>query len=166
MVVDYLKKTVGRHNSYAYQFIFCEFLNLVNIICQMYFMDQFFNGHFRTYGSELLTVSNMEADKRVDPMAKIFPKLSKCTFHRYGPSGTIVNHDGINLAAGEGATHSLDLCFRFVHSPSQHHQREDLCLPLVLVHDPHRVDLHLLLLQNRHHRLKVGRCPAHFIEQC
>ena len=111
MVVDFLKKTIGKHNSYAYQFIFCEFLNLVNIIFQMYFMDNFFNGHFRTYGSELLRISNMEAEKRVDPMvykpksknafdkscslqAKIFPKLSKCTFHRYGPSGTIVNHDG------------------------------------------------------------------------
>ena len=95
MVVEYLKKTIGKHNSYAYQFIFCEFLNLVNIFAQMFFMDNFFNGHFRTYGSELLTISNLEMEKRVDPMAKIFPKLSKCTFHRYGPSGTIVNHDGL-----------------------------------------------------------------------
>ena len=97
MVVEYLKKTIGKHNSYAGQFIFCEFLNLVNIISQMAFMDHFFNGHFRTYGSDLLRISNMEMDKRVDPMAKIFPKLSKCTFHRYGPSGTIVNHDGRSL---------------------------------------------------------------------
>ena len=43
MVVEYLKKTVGKHNSYAYQFIFCEFLNLVNIFSQMFFMDNFFN---------------------------------------------------------------------------------------------------------------------------
>ena len=28
-------------------------------------------------------------------MAKVFPKVSKCTFHRYGPSGTIGNHDGL-----------------------------------------------------------------------
>ena len=33
--------------------------------------------------------------ERVDPMAKVFPKVSKCTFHKYGPSGTIVNHDGL-----------------------------------------------------------------------
>ena len=94
MVVRYILRNVGTHNFYAAQFIICEFLNLVNIIAQMFFMDQFFNGHFTTYGAEILTISNTEMEKRVDPMAKIFPKLSKCTFHRYGPSGTIVNHDG------------------------------------------------------------------------
>ena len=33
--------------------------------------------------------------ERIDPMAKVFPKVSKCTFHKYGPSGTIARHDGL-----------------------------------------------------------------------
>ena len=47
--------------------------------------------------------------------------------------------------------------YRIVHSSSQYNQREDLRLPLVLVHGPHWLDLHLLLLQDRDHRVKVRR---------
>jgi hypothetical protein len=28
-------------------------------------------------------------------MSKIFPKVTKCTFHLYGPSGSIQNKDGL-----------------------------------------------------------------------
>merc|ERR1711868_205973 len=64
-------------------------------IGQMYLMDVFFNGYFTTYGSEVLTISNTAPEKRSDPMAKVFPKMSKCTFHKYGPSGSIINVDGL-----------------------------------------------------------------------
>merc|ERR1712111_175792 len=30
-----------------------------------------------------------------DPMARIFPKVTKCTFHKYGPSGTVQTLDGL-----------------------------------------------------------------------
>ena len=26
-------------------------------------------------------------------MSKVFPRVTKCTFQKYGPSGTIQNHD-------------------------------------------------------------------------
>jgi len=32
-------------------------------------------------------------DDRVDPMARVFPRVTKCTFHKYGPSGQIQRHD-------------------------------------------------------------------------
>ena len=28
-------------------------------------------------------------------MAVVFPKVTKCTFHKYGPSGSIQTHDGL-----------------------------------------------------------------------
>jgi len=95
VIVNYILRNIRTHNLYVYKFIFCEFLNLINIIGQMYLMDAFFGGQFTTYGSEVLTVTNQDMEKRVDPMAKVFPKVTKCTFHRYGPSGTIQNHDGL-----------------------------------------------------------------------
>eukprot|EP00092_Neocalanus_flemingeri_P035835 GFUD01039015.1.p1 GENE.GFUD01039015.1~~GFUD01039015.1.p1 ORF type:complete len:398 (-),score=70.77 GFUD01039015.1:273-1466(-) len=95
VIVNYVLRNIRTHNLYVYKFIFCEFLNLVNIIGQMYLMDAFFGGQFTTYGSEVLSVTGMDMEKRVDPMAKVFPKMSKCTFHKYGPSGTIQNHDGL-----------------------------------------------------------------------
>ena len=30
-----------------------------------------------------------------DPFHLIFPKMTKCTLEMYGPSGTIVNYDGL-----------------------------------------------------------------------
>ena len=43
----------SRHNWYAAKFFFCECLNLVNVVGQIYFMDLFLGGEFTTYGSEV-----------------------------------------------------------------------------------------------------------------
>ena len=93
------------HNLYVYKFIFCEFLNLINIIGQMYLMDVFFGGQFTTsaiYGSEVLSVTSMDMDMyRMDmdmdsmDMEKRVDMASKCTFHKYGTAGTIQNYDGL-----------------------------------------------------------------------
>lgn len=40
---------------------------------------------------------NNNLQNEIDPMAFVFPKLTKCTFHLYGPSGTIQNYDGLCL---------------------------------------------------------------------
>ena len=31
----------------------------------------------------------LDDEERIDPMARIFPKITKCTFHNFGASGTI-----------------------------------------------------------------------------
>ena len=95
IIVNYILKNIRTHNLYVFKFIFCEFLNLVNIIGQMYLMNSFLGGQFTTYGIEVLSMTNLDMEKRFDPMAKIFPKMSKCIFQQYGPSGTIMKHDGL-----------------------------------------------------------------------
>jgi len=95
IIASYVLRNLRTHNLYVYKFIFCELLNLVNIIGQMFLMDAFFGGQFTTYGWDVVTLSGMDMEDRIDPMAKVFPKMSKCTFHKYGPSGTIINHDGL-----------------------------------------------------------------------
>merc|ERR1712226_1635455 len=82
----------SRHNWYAAKFFFCECLNLVG---QIYFMDLFLGGGFTTYGSEVWGMMQQDFEERTDPMARVFPKMAKCTFHKYGPSGTIQKHDGL-----------------------------------------------------------------------
>jgi len=32
-------------------------------------------------------------------MNRVFPKVTKCTFHAYGPSGTVERHDGLCVLA-------------------------------------------------------------------
>ena len=37
----------------------------------------------------------MEPEDRIDPMSRIFPKMTKCIFHKYGGSGTIQRFDAL-----------------------------------------------------------------------
>merc|ERR1712004_706403 len=55
----------------------------------------FLDGEFTTYGSEVLAMTEMENDERTDPMARLFPKITKCTFHKFGASGSVQKFDGI-----------------------------------------------------------------------
>ena len=34
-------------------------------------------------------MTEKEPEDREDPMARVFPKVTKCTFHKFGPSGTV-----------------------------------------------------------------------------
>jgi len=83
------------HRHYFLKFAFCEFLNFLNVLCQIFFLDLFLGGVFTTYGSEVLAMSQEDPENRHDPLNSVFPKVAKCTFSKYGPSGTIENHDGL-----------------------------------------------------------------------
>lgn len=98
-IVNYFTGNIRTHNPYVMKFIFCEFLNLINITVQVYFMNVFLGYQFTTYGTDVLRVSELPIEERVDPMAKVFPKVTKCTFHLFGPSGTIENKDGLCVLA-------------------------------------------------------------------
>lgn len=37
--------------------------------------------------------SSFQPEGRVDPMSRVFPRMTKCTFEKFGPSGTIQRHD-------------------------------------------------------------------------
>ena len=77
------------------KFYFCELLNLVNVFLQIYFTDVFLGYQFTKYGREVFAVSEEDLNNRVDPMHKVFPKVAKCTFNKYGPSGSIQTHDAL-----------------------------------------------------------------------
>lgn len=56
----------------------------------MFLMNKFFDGEFWTFGFDV--ISHMEADQedRMDPMIYIFPRMTKCTFYKYGVSGEVI----------------------------------------------------------------------------
>jgi len=95
MIVKYFRDNRGQHTFYCLRFIMCEFLNFANVIGQMFLMDKFLGYEFSTYGLSVLGYSEMNANERPDPMAVVFPKVSKCSFHKYGPSGTPERLDGL-----------------------------------------------------------------------
>jgi hypothetical protein len=95
LLVSYFCHNLHSHNYYAFKYFLCELLNFANVVGQIYFMDMFLGGEFTTYGSDVVRFQDLEPEERVDPMAKVFPKVTKCTFHTYGASGTVQNHDGL-----------------------------------------------------------------------
>lgn len=94
-VIEYWEANVHSHASYARWFFGCELWNLFNVFGQIYFVNAFLGGEFTTYGYDVFRLSDVVPSKRVDPMAFIFPKVAKCSFYKYGSSGTIETHDGI-----------------------------------------------------------------------
>ncbi|XP_011633530.1 innexin inx3 [Pogonomyrmex barbatus] len=98
-LVQYLIETLHMHNSYAAGYFFCELLNFVNVIGNIFFVDTFLGGAFLTYGTEVLKFSNMNQEQRTDPMIAVFPRVTKCTFHKFGASGTIQKLDALCVLA-------------------------------------------------------------------
>ena len=41
------------------------------------------------YLFQVLSLAMLDDEERDDPMARIFPKVTKCTFHNFGVSGTV-----------------------------------------------------------------------------
>lgn len=88
-LVEYLYLNRGKHTAYAFRFFLCEVLNVVHVILQMVFINWFLGGRFWRFGIDVM------AGTKPDPMVKIFPRLTKCMFSKYGPSGDVQKHDNL-----------------------------------------------------------------------
>ena len=62
---------------------------------QMFLMDRFFEGSFFTFGLEVIAFAERDQEDRLDPMIYIFPRMTKCTFHKFGASGEVEKHDAL-----------------------------------------------------------------------
>jgi len=94
-LIGYFTDRRNNNEWYAARFFLCEVLNLINVIGQIFFMDFFLGGEFSTYGSDLVNVSEQPSAERHDPMSHVFPKVTKCIFHKYGPGGSVMTIDGL-----------------------------------------------------------------------
>ena len=61
----------------------------------MYFLNVFLGGVFLTYGTEVIAWADANPEDRTDPLIEVFPRLTKCTFHKFGTSGNIEKHDAL-----------------------------------------------------------------------
>lgn len=95
VLVNHIHETRYKNKSYANKYIFCEVLNVIHVLIQMKCTDMFLGGEFTTYGLRVFDLIDQDPLARVDPMAKIFPKMTKCTFQRFGPSGSIQRYDNL-----------------------------------------------------------------------
>jgi len=61
----------------------------------MYLMNRFFDGEFFSYGTNIMKLSDVPQEQRMDPMVYVFPRVTKFTFHKYGASGSLQKHDSL-----------------------------------------------------------------------
>lgn len=99
LIIDYIVNSVHQHQHdwYASKYFLCELVAFINVVGQMFLMDKFFDGEFLNFGLEVLKFSEMDQKDRTDPMVRIFPRMTKCRFHKYGQSGNIERHDALCL---------------------------------------------------------------------
>ena len=60
-------------------------------------MDRFFDGAFLTFGLEVIAFAEQDQEDRLDPLIYVFPRMTKCTFHKFGTSGEVEKHDALCL---------------------------------------------------------------------
>lgn len=80
------------NRNWASVLIGCEVLNLLNVVFQLKLMDRFLGGQFYSYGLHAFDDDGSSFDR-------VFPKMTKCDFHKFGPSGTIQTHDAMCVMA-------------------------------------------------------------------
>ncbi|KAH9379809.1 hypothetical protein HPB48_000836 [Haemaphysalis longicornis] len=86
LLVEYLLISLNSHNAFYYGYVTAEVCNFVNVVGQMFLMDNFPR-------RRVLLFTQWDSSVRYDPMIKVFPRLTKCTFHMFGPSGDVQRYD-------------------------------------------------------------------------
>ncbi|XP_011500404.1 PREDICTED: innexin inx7 [Ceratosolen solmsi marchali] len=84
------------NRPWAYYLSFCEVMNFLNVLTQMYITNKFLGGAFLYLGHN---VAGTDFNAQMDILDEVFPKVTKCTFHKYGPSGGIQKHDALCVMA-------------------------------------------------------------------
>lgn len=74
-----------------------EVTNLLHVMFQIWIINKFLNGNFIALGPRIMAFKNW--DDIADPLETVFPKVTKCIFHKYGPSGSIQQHDALCVMA-------------------------------------------------------------------
>jgi len=83
----YFQSILHHNNGYFAQFLFCQVLNLLIDIGNIYMTDYFLKGRFMKYGSQVikyLTYSPLSRVEMPNPMCTVFPTVTSCTFHSVG----------------------------------------------------------------------------------
>merc|ERR1719318_773867 len=90
-----LKRHPSRNRNYALKFFILEILNLFNVLSQIFVIDKFLGGKFLNYGVEMLGSWENFNNHDYDPMAYVFPKVTKCVFKTHSINADITPHDAL-----------------------------------------------------------------------
>ena len=84
-------------NNYYTVFLCAEILCFVHLVIEIWFVNILLSGQFLRLGMDWLHYSHDDQPAEYDPLIRIFPRMTKCLFHKYGYSGSIEKHDALCL---------------------------------------------------------------------
>ncbi|KAG0712606.1 Innexin inx2 [Chionoecetes opilio] len=93
--VQFFGSSLNTHRTYAINFLLCECAAFAISVGNLFFTNTFLGGEFFQFGPAALKYLNSDATDPSNPLNQIFPKVAKCTWHKFGPSGTIQVHDSM-----------------------------------------------------------------------
>ncbi|XP_070506516.1 innexin inx7 [Chironomus tepperi] len=85
---------INRH--WASKMITCEIMNFLNCCLQIYLTHVFLGRQFFRLGIDFM---HDDFTGAMDTLDIVFPKVTKCHFHKYGASGSIQKHDALCVMA-------------------------------------------------------------------
>ncbi|KAI2806702.1 hypothetical protein RDWZM_006421 [Blomia tropicalis] len=100
----YMNHSFGSNGFYMRSYLMCEGLAIINIVVQMFLLNEMFWGRWLSYGWNILDLyktlnSTIDSSETilddVNPMTLLFPKKTKCFYKRFGPSGSPDNIDAL-----------------------------------------------------------------------
>ena len=87
------------NRAYFAKYFICNYiLNAVILGFIWWCMNSLLDGKFMTYGNDFFNFYSSTENERktkINPMERVFPKMTKCTFYKFGLSGTIVFNDAL-----------------------------------------------------------------------
>lgn len=82
--------------AWGYKLMICEVLNVFNVLLQIYITNKFLGGKFYDLGIHFI---KEDFKGEMDVLDTVFPKMTKCNFYKYGPSGSIQKFDTLCVMA-------------------------------------------------------------------
>ncbi|KAL7647303.1 UNVERIFIED_CONTAM: hypothetical protein RMT77_000898 [Armadillidium vulgare] len=92
---NYVTRTMKQHSRYAISFLFVEIFGVFIAILNLFLTNAFLGGEFFSFGPAAVKYLQSPAYDFNNPLNEVFPKVGKCTWYKYGPTGTIQVHDAM-----------------------------------------------------------------------
>lgn len=94
--IRWMMRRLQLNHSWSIYLLISECLNLGNLLLQIYLTNRFLGGEFYGLGPKVYRERWLD---QMDVLDVIFPKITKCHFHKYGPSGSLQVHDTLCVMA-------------------------------------------------------------------
>lgn len=107
-LVNYVCSQLHSHNRYAYKYMICELLNIITVVGHIWIMNVFIGQDFYFYGIDVM-VFNQQREKtsRLNPMERLFPTITMCTYKKNGTDGIVQNITGACLLTQNAANRNM-----------------------------------------------------------